>query len=419
YASKTIPLSFETSRDAECEYSLNNKGYTSILTDTNEITGKEGHNTLSIRCDNTTASTEFNIKLKEEQDTVFDEMKGGDEEREDLFSSMKDKGEEMKLTKQQAREVISEAVRTGALDIRKTSQKAGDNSIITFRIRNTLPISLNSTRMRLNIPKSAAQSAGEISSTENFTVIEDDPVISFLLNMGGDSEETLSIEVPGIIDEETLSEISAETEGDMDSLMRKQTGDAAKITKEFEEFDRDGEKYTRIRTRISPSRELKGMALIEEIPKCLAEKIDEIEMKEKYRSMIKVLKDDPLVMWRFEDNVDSEKEFSYEVRGALSDDCKKQIRAMGIAEELGLDLGDSGYLKIILPLMIIPLIGFVVVSVHRFRPQKKKDRPAKKPRRHEEKKEGNGPAKPVKSFEEEIDEDIEETEKDFEESLRK
>ncbi|MFO8015886.1 MAG: hypothetical protein R6U32_02170 [Candidatus Woesearchaeota archaeon] len=67
--------------------------FRSILDDTNEITGKEGHNTLSIRCDNTTASTEFNIKLKEEQDTVFDEMKGGDEEREDLFSSMKDKDE--------------------------------------------------------------------------------------------------------------------------------------------------------------------------------------------------------------------------------------------------------------------------------------------------------------------------------------
>ena len=57
------------------------------------------------------------------------------------------------------------------------------------------------------------------------------------------------------------------------------------------------------------------------------------------------------------------------IQGVLSEECKKQIESMGIADQLGLDLKQPISLwKIILPLLLIPLIGITVVYFGKFHP---------------------------------------------------
>ena len=103
----------------------------------------------------------------------------------------------------------------------------------------------------------------------------------------------------------------------------------------------------------------------------------------------------------------------------LSEECKNQIAAMGIADELGIDLEGRSFFSIILPLLIIPLIGMLLVYINKFSPTgrhgpKKETKEAKK---QPSKTEIKTPTKP--SFEKQLDQEIDDVEKKLRESLGK
>src|SRR3989344_1531926 len=102
------------------------------------------------------------------------------------------------------------------------------------------------------------------------------------------------------------------------------------------EYDKDTDTTT-ITTIITPKKTLNGYSFIQKIPKCLAENIDELDIDESIRSALKVLEDDPLVMWNFE-QIDKSQPITYKIKGVLTEECKKQIESMGIADQLGLNL---------------------------------------------------------------------------------
>jgi len=248
----------------------------------------------------------------------------------------------------------------------------------------------------VKIPKNIAHDAKAVRIQQEHEVIEDDPIIKFIIDavQPGDVRSVKFL-VDKPIDDELLESILVEAKIDREALlaMQRLTDDAMKISREFEEYEKDGEKYTRIKLKVNPKKELEGLSLYEKIPKCLAKHIDDIQMDEKHRQAIKVLNPDPLIMWQF-DKMASEKEFSYEVKGVLSEDCKKQILAMGIADELGLDLAGRSFFRIILPLLLIPIVGMGVWFVEKRGPPGSK----KKPQTMEEVK-----PKPLSELDEEVE----------------
>ncbi|MCX6707551.1 MAG: hypothetical protein NT001_05430, partial [Candidatus Woesearchaeota archaeon] len=204
----------------------------------------------------------------------------------------------------------------------------------------------------------------------------------------------------------------------------------------IEEYDKNGETYTKITLTINPKKELTDLSLYEKIPKCLAQRIDDIQMDEQARQMIKVINPDPIVMWQF-DKLKSEKEFTYEIKGVIPEDCKKQIIAMGIADELGINLEDRSIFSIILPLLLIPILGLVIFYINRFTPQKKEDAskiiaktdkkeaPIKAAKKEEAKAEKNKePIKeekkpePKKSFEDSLNDEIDRVTRELRESMK-
>ena len=88
--------------------------------------------------------------------------------------------------------------------------------------------------------------------------------------------------------------------------------------------------------------------------------------------MIKVINPDPLIMWQFRE-ITKEDMFSYEVKGILSNECREQIRTLGIADELGLDIESRDYFRIMLPLLFVPLLGIGFIYFHRFSERRKKE----------------------------------------------
>lgn len=419
YGQNTVPLVFSTSKPSQCSYGLNNGNLIAIQQNTKSITGKEGLNNLILKCSNASSSVQFTITTKTEQESILQDLKG-EGSGESLLSFAKERGQEMKLTKEQAKDVISEVMEVSGLEITKSIEVSGSSSLVMLSIKNILPMTLENARIKITIPKTIAKTAAEIKAIDQFTVIDNDPMIQFILNMARNQQQTLTFEVNKVMDQAMLDQISITTEEDISSLLKKQqdTADAMKITKQFEEFQKDGEIYTRITTRINPKKGLKGMSLIEKIPKCLAKQIDYIKMDDKYRSMIKVINPDPIIMWQFQE-ITKEDTFSYEVKGILSEECKNQIRSLGIADELGLDIEQTDYFRIILPLLLVPLLGIGFVYFHRFSERREKELEEKeKPKKEEKKEKPKEEKKEEKDVGKFLDREIEEAEREFGKRVR-
>jgi len=429
YSQKIVPLTIAASKPSACSYSLNDKDFVAISENTRTIEGKEGINTLKVKCAETIASSQFTVKLQTQPTSIIDDVSNDLKQKEStgILSDLKDKGVEMKTTADQARELISEVTDLGVFEITKSRQVSGLKSLIMLSIRNLLPITIENADLEITIPKSVANSASEIQSPNKFTILQDDPVISFnIQNITKDY--VLLFEVNKVVDEALLKEIGVKPSENLNSLLKKQqdTANAVRISKEFEEYQKDGETYTKIKTKINPKKGLKGMSVIEKIPKCLAKQIDYLNIDERYKANLKVLNADPLIMWQFEE-ITSEKYFEYDVKGVLSEDCRKQIRSMGIADQLGIDIESRDYFKIILPLLIIPLLGVIVVRLHRFsdimkkKEEDEKGKPAEKPRaKVAEKKEEQKPRMEAKDEDEGkfLQKEIDEAEKEFKREMK-
>jgi len=430
FSQAQVPLSYQTSSPAQCSYNLNSQAnYISVAGTTATLQAKEGNNLLRLRCNETSVSRSFTVRLGGTSNTsIINDIKGNP--TGSIFGALK-KEDEMRLNPEQINGLFSDFFASGGLMIEKTSRVENGKSVVTLTIRNLLRLALRQMKIRVTIPKEIAQTADGIKSSENFTIIEKDPVIEFNIPELNDSE-TIVFEINKAVDEALLKKIDAQPEQDLSELLQKQqqTNDASKITTSFEEYEKDGEKYTKIITKIKPKRGLNDMSVIERIPKCLAKHINDVKMDEKYRDAIKVINADPLVMWHFKE-ITAEQEFSYEIKGVLDEDCKKQIEAMGIADELGIELESTNYLKIILPLLLIPLLGILIIYFEKFKPSKKEGekakeaKPKEKPSEKTAKKEEKAPEKPHAMMEEKekdvgkfLEEEFEEAEKEFKKGMK-
>ncbi len=156
------------------------------------------------------------------------------------------------------------------------------------------------------------------------------------------------------------------------------TADAVKITKTS--IQEGGN--TKISIEIEPKNVLYNFSVYVNIPKCLAERIDEIVFKEKNFT---VLNADPLVVWHFAEVTDKI-DLSYELKD-LKDihECEDEALTLAMAEEIGKEIiikSKFNYWKIILPLLLIPIIAIIIIFFSKFR--REDDGPKEEEKKKEE-----------------------------------
>jgi len=127
------------------------------------------------------------------------------------------------------------------------------------------------------------------------------------------------------------------------------------------------EQSTKINLTIIPSRVLYNFSVYENIPKCLAEKIDEIVFRE---GNYTILNADPLIAWHFIEVTDRI-DLSYELKD-LKDikNCENESLTLALAEEIGKEIilkESISWWKIILPLFFIPLIIGILVFFSKYK----------------------------------------------------
>ncbi len=179
----------------------------------------------------------------------------------------------------------------------------------------------------------------------------------------GDTTEDVTFEVKY----QKKKEIPTETDNEdlikfFQDKLNKSQRDAAEKTK-FEqsvEFAYEEDK-TIINNRIETDADSLDYYL--ELPKCLAEHIDQVEFElpEGYE----IIEEDPLVVWHFAD-VNDRVDLSYEVKGQISPDCLAQIRGMPIGKYLKIKKDETDILtQLFAPLTVIFIVAIIVIYIQR------------------------------------------------------
>jgi len=166
-----------------------------------------------------------------------------------------------------------------------------------------------------------------------------------------------------------IFEVEKLTESEVVEKLRllAETEKFANATTSFKKKDINGEKITEATTRIETSKVLENTQLYLEIPKCMANHIDEVDfiiLEEK--TEMEVIQADPLVVWNFE-KIETDIDLSYNVRGWIEKECEDQVTALLIAKLIGKDVEKKSYLPVILAISIIPLLGGIIIYFSKYK----------------------------------------------------
>ncbi len=150
------------------------------------------------------------------------------------------------------------------------------------------------------------------------------------------AEELLSKEVNLIeneIEDDNIKDILKDnfSQKEIDSIVKDyhDTKDKLKL-KKYSTWDKDKNK-TVIHIELTPEYELENVSLIESIPKCLMERVDEIVASSCNYS---VLKADPLIVWKF-DELNEPMKISYDVLQKIrSTECEDESLTLAVASKI-------------------------------------------------------------------------------------
>lgn len=246
-------------------------------------------------------------------------------------------------------DLLTSVVKQKTFEITKSLDRRG----LTIEIKNLLAVPLDNFTMTITIPKELAATASEISSNRKYEVLHDDPVIRTTIPTIG-NRQVVRFDFVRDIDPAYINTIVIDAEHgyiDLASTGMLEDEDLV-ITRSFHE-DADG---TTVTLTLKPGQILENVRVPLEIPKCLANTVSEMDIKQEN---FVVVNEDPLMVWTF-DELSSQQQISFTVPKNVDDDCRKQLKAFGMA---------SGKRKPVspwLPLAIIPVIGFVLLFFQRF-----------------------------------------------------
>jgi hypothetical protein len=187
----------------------------------------------------------------------------------------------------------------------------------------------------------------------DYDIVEDDPVLAFKIpSLEATTEFTVT--TPRTLTEQDLglATILSITYADLFNLWNS-TKDALTIGLNSEY---DGEN-TKFHLTLNPNRDLEGVSVPIEIPKCMAKHVADMKLGGNYR----IIKDDPLIVWQF-DEIKKPTAITFSVQGDIDEECKAQLKAMALAKRVGNPY--SPWLLII----IAPLIIIILIFFHQFTP---------------------------------------------------
>ncbi|MFC1698173.1 hypothetical protein ACFL1H_07570 [Nanoarchaeota archaeon] len=135
---------------------------------------------------------------------------------------------------------------------------------------------------------------------------------------------------------------------------------------------------TRVNIEITPEEPLTDLIIIEYIPKELVESADQIRpINLPEGATFTILEDDPLMMWHFK-QVDTKVNLEYEIEIEVDVETIEQTKTILLAEEAVERYKKSKSIwtiikNNIIPILLIPVVAFILLFLSRFIPHGKKE----------------------------------------------
>jgi len=241
-------------------------------------------------------------------------------------------------------------------------------------LRSEQSVPLNNVVVRETFPKDVLKKASDLESDDNYAVIEDDPVVEFIIPILNPGEEiTIQYSLPSRVSLEKIAEIESDVSAaelskeEMDKEVSK-TLERSEETSKFTNIEKrvvEENGKTKIILNIEPGKKLYNFTVYEEIPKCLAQRINEILAT---NQNFTIIEDDPLIAWHFAE-LDSNVDLFYEV-GKLTDfDCADSSATLALAEEIAgeyLETDFQKYAKLMIPILLVPLVAWLFIFLGKF-----------------------------------------------------
>ena len=368
YNTTIIPLEYDTSiNTVSCKYRLNDEKPVKLFSNYATLKAKEGQNRIVVECDDEAASRTFYVNIT---DPIIESPLSFQEKQklllEQLFNFFGEDTKKSRLTEEQVIGILEDAIKSQGLQTLTSLSYIENKSKITTFIKNEQIIPRKNVKIQVTIPKEVVSDAKDIQG--NFTVIQSDPTIEFYQEIVSfEKIQEINYELKTRLSEDALKSINTTilsqevTEEDLKDLLEKEklTERAVSvITNAIQIGNR-----TRVINKIIPKNNLTDLAVYIEIPKCLAQHINEVKFA---NPNYKVIKDDPLIMWHFS-NAQDVIDLSYDIEGEIDEECKKQLATLPIANYIGANIngGEIIILKF-LPLILIPLISIIFIYFSRY-----------------------------------------------------
>ncbi len=246
----------------------------------------------------------------------------------------------------------------------QTYEIKDNKTIIKDTYKNINIISLKEIIPTVTIPKQIVPNTDHIQG--DFYILEYDPIIQFYLQQLNTAQEiTLNYTINRTLTQEQISTITTNitskySEEDLAELER-----LAELTADNVDIKIDVLKQadgsSKIKTTIDPQdNNLQDTKVYLEIPKCLAEHINEIDFE---RDDYEVIEEDPVVAWDFKE-IDKPLNLDFSVLKEVDEDCWNQILLLPIAKNIEKQLikkeNFSYFSKIILLIITLLIISPII-----------------------------------------------------------
>ncbi len=153
-------------------------------------------------------------------------------------------------------------------------------------------------------------------------------------------------------------------------MIEKSSDDLKKIiqVEKKEYLTTEGKKFTKYKITVdSKNKQIDDLIYYQNIPKCLAEKAENIYFNGKNYNIIEK---DPIIAWHFS-QVKDKIEITYDIEGTIPESCLDELRDFIYSASMK-DKKQINIMSIILPFLIIPVIIFIVIFMQRHEEEKKR-----------------------------------------------
>ena len=236
---------------------------------------------------------------------------------------------------------------------------------VTEKIQSIGIFDLEDVEITIEIPKSIEDKASDIIEIDPFTILDDDPKISFDLGKiaslkGKEIQYALKKE---LTPEETNQIIAAIVAKQPDK--EQQERELRRLISETSQFvnltqditAKGNETEFRIHIKKNQGVTIGDVYIYTEIPKCLIDIIKEELIDSDYD--FNIVAEDPLIVWHFDSILDVD-EITYSIKAVASEDCTDQAKSIAVAKKIVQLNFSPQKSKILLALLPIPFVILIM-----------------------------------------------------------